>query len=257
MTSFNEFERQISWCTYNPINLKYVFFSKRQKLKYNKLEIKEFYFFCKNFFYNNSFLGDQKKVLNITNCEFHNQFGWIIKAKNTYAFLGKIDICCDKLKIIIGRNSYISGDSCISGAGILKIGSFVCIGEKFRAIVENDNHSFNKIGYINFSNNQRLRYEGLNLGNLEKTKPGKVLIGNNCWIGRNVTIKNDVSVGDGACIGESSLVLTGQKIKSKHLYAGLPAKQKKAIKTKQSEPKGWWNWSKKKIISNHKLFLDT
>ena len=41
---------------------------------------------------------------------------------------------------------------------------------------------------------------------------GSVEIGNNCWIGSNVTILKDVRIGNGCIIGANCLIKTGTMI---------------------------------------------
>lgn len=56
---------------------------------------------------------------------------------------------------------------------------------------------------------------------------GSTIIGENCWIGANVTLLSGVTVGNGAVIGASSLV--SKSIPESCLAAGVPAKSIKAI----------------------------
>jgi acetyltransferase-like isoleucine patch superfamily enzyme len=54
------------------------------------------------------------------------------------------------------------------------------------------------------------------------SRPGPISIGNNVWIGINVTIVGPASVGDNAVLGANSLVLGD--LASDGIYAGSPAK---------------------------------
>jgi acetyltransferase-like isoleucine patch superfamily enzyme len=54
------------------------------------------------------------------------------------------------------------------------------------------------------------------------SRPGPISIGNNAWIGINVTIVGPATVGDNVVIGANSLVLG--KLESNGIYAGSPAK---------------------------------
>ena len=56
---------------------------------------------------------------------------------------------------------------------------------------------------------------------------GNVKIGNNCWIGSNVFIREGVSIGDFVVVGANSVVT--RDLSSNSVYAGVPAK---LIKTK-------------------------
>lgn len=48
------------------------------------------------------------------------------------------------------------------------------------------------------------------------------IIGNDCWIGRNVTILSGVSIGDGVIVGAGSIVTND--LAPYGIYAGVPAK---------------------------------
>lgn len=54
------------------------------------------------------------------------------------------------------------------------------------------------------------------------SRPGPITIGNNVWIGINVTIVGPATVGDNVVIGANSLVLGN--LVSNGIYAGTPAK---------------------------------
>jgi acetyltransferase-like isoleucine patch superfamily enzyme len=53
-------------------------------------------------------------------------------------------------------------------------------------------------------------------------RPGPITIGNNVWIGINVTIVGPVAVGDNVIIGANSLVL--KDLECNGVYGGSPAK---------------------------------
>lgn len=53
-------------------------------------------------------------------------------------------------------------------------------------------------------------------------KPGPIFIGNNVWIGINVTIVGPVSIGNNAILGAGSLVI--KDIPADTIAAGVPAK---------------------------------
>lgn len=54
------------------------------------------------------------------------------------------------------------------------------------------------------------------------SQPGPITIGNNVWIGINVTIVGPATIGDNVVIGANSLVMGD--IESDGIYAGSPAK---------------------------------
>jgi len=59
-------------------------------------------------------------------------------------------------------------------------------------------------------------------------RPGPITIGDNVWIGINVTLVGPVTVGDNVIIGAHSLVLSD--LAANGIYAGTPAKLIRALK---------------------------
>ena len=85
-----------------------------------------------------------------------------------------------------------------------------------------------------------------------------VTIGNDVWIGANVTIVNGVTIGDGAVIGANSIVT--KDIPPYSIYGGVPAK---CIRMRFEQNQidfllklKWWNMDEEWIRSNSLLFSD-
>lgn len=81
-------------------------------------------------------------------------------------------------------------------------------------------------------------------------------IGNDVWIGCNVTILSGVKVGDGAIIGAGSVVT--KDVAAYSIVGGIPAKKIKMrfdldIVEKIENIK-WWNWDDELIKNNISLF---
>ena len=57
---------------------------------------------------------------------------------------------------------------------------------------------------------------------LQNSVPGKIVIGEDCWIGANVTITRGVSIGKGSIIGANSVVT--RDIPEYSVAAGVPAR---------------------------------
>ena len=81
---------------------------------------------------------------------------------------------------------------------------------------------------------------------------GDTVIGNDVWIGQNVTIMPGVKIGDGAIIAANSTVV--KSVEPYTIYGGNPAKY---IKKRFSDEKiefllklQWWNWDEEKIFNN-------
>lgn len=91
--------------------------------------------------------------------------------------------------IAIGNNSAIGAHSFIGGQGGVEIGNDVIIGPGLG--IYSANHIFS-------DKEIKIRLQG-------ESKVG-VEIGNNCWLGANVTILDGVSIGEGTVIGANSLI---------------------------------------------------
>jgi hypothetical protein len=84
------------------------------------------------------------------------------------------------------------------------------------------------------------------------TIAGDTVIGNDVWIGQNVTIMPGIKIGDGAIIAANSTVV--KSVEPYTIYGGNPAK---FIKKRFSDEKvefllklQWWNWSEEEIFNN-------
>lgn len=87
---------------------------------------------------------------------------------------------------------------------------------------------------------------------------GDTVIGNDVWIGTNVTIMPGVKVGDGSIIASNATVT--KDVAPYSIVGGNPAKE---IKKRFSEQKikellemQWWNWDIEKITTNLKYLTE-
>ncbi|KUF39464.1 Vat family streptogramin A O-acetyltransferase [Myroides marinus] len=87
---------------------------------------------------------------------------------------------------------------------------------------------------------------------------GDTVVGNDVWIGTNVTIMPGVHIGDGAIIASNATVT--RDVAPYSIVGGNPAKE---IKKRFSEAKikellemQWWNWDIEKITNNLKYLTD-
>jgi virginiamycin A acetyltransferase len=78
------------------------------------------------------------------------------------------------------------------------------------------------------------------------------VIGNDVWIGQNVTIMPGVKIGDGAIIAANSTI--ARNVEPYAIYGGNPAKLiKKRFEDEKIElllKLQWWNWDEEKIFNN-------
>ena len=86
--------------------------------------------------------------------------------------------------------------------------------------------------------------------------PKKVIIGNDVWIGINVSIMGGVTIGDGAIIGSHSLVT--KNVEPYTIIGGVPAKK---IRMRFNDEiisaligYKWWNYSENEIMKKISLF---
>ena len=136
--------------------------------------------------------------------------------------------------VIIGRFSKIDTN--------VNIGKF--LGEK--NIFSNSDFS-NGIPQVISSD-----YEKISKNRFFYNKTPLTKIGNDVWIGQNVTIMPGIKIGDGAIIAANSTVV--KSVEPYTIYGGNPAK---FIKKRFSDEKiefllklQWWNWSEEEIFNN-------
>jgi chloramphenicol O-acetyltransferase type B len=88
---------------------------------------------------------------------------------------------------------------------------------------------------------------------------GPVRIGNDVWIGAGAVILSGVSIGDGACIGASSVV--GRDVAPYAIVAGNPAVEVRKRFTDQQIARlialKWWNWSPDVIRTAYPMLLSS
>ena len=120
--------------------------------------------------------------------------------------------------ITMGENSYANFNFTVLDEGKVTIGANVFIGPNVSLLTpihplcwQDRNVFFNeKTG---------------NVTNLERA--GAITIGNNCWLGGNVTVCGGVTIGEGCVIGAGSVVT--RDIPPNSLAAGVPCKVIRAI----------------------------
>lgn len=133
----------------------------------------------------------------------------------------------------------------------LIIGKFCAIAEGVKFIMNGANHCME--GFTTYPFN-------IFGGGWEKAMPrieqlplrGDTVIGNDVWIGQNVTIMPGVKISDGAIIAAHSTVV--KNVEPYSIVGGNPAN---TIKKRFDDEKielllklQWWNWDEKKIFEN-------
>lgn len=132
-----------------------------------------------------------------------------VRKNSTLEIGGKVDlgpgvmmVIHDNATISIGDNSYISADSKIYANERISIGDNCALSWNL-TIIDSDFHE------LILDGNPKI-----------KTKP--IHIGNNVWIGCNVTILKGVTIGDNSVIAAGSIVT--QDVPANTLVGGNPAK---------------------------------
>lgn len=123
---------------------------------------------------------------------------------NINFFSGAQIKCFCGSNITIGRDSYFSGPVVIHARNSIVIGERCSISWNV-TIMDSD---FHRIGNVDI-------------------KSSPVLIGNDVWIGCNVTILKGVSIGNGAVIAAGSVVT--KNVSSNQIVGGNPAKLIKTL----------------------------
>lgn len=160
--------------------------------------------------------------------------------------------------LTVGRMSYHNGNFNFRGDQNGSIGSYCAFGKNVSVITSNHDYNFPSIQGTFYSFYFDEHHPGATLmpPNKERTK-GDVFIGSDVWIADNATILSGVKIGDGACIGNNSIVT--KDVEPFSIVAGIPAKE---IKKRFDYEKinflkeiKWWEWDEEKIIRNKSFFM--
>jgi acetyltransferase-like isoleucine patch superfamily enzyme len=119
-------------------------------------------------------------------------------------------------KIIMGDYSKMGGGCVISAVESIQIGNYTAIAENVH-ISDNNNHPVNPSyrKYMRICRDVESRL-------WKHSAHAPVVIGENCWIGRNVSIMKGVTIGDNCVIAANSVVT--KSVPANCIAAGNPAK---------------------------------
>jgi virginiamycin A acetyltransferase len=139
----------------------------------------------------------------------------------------------------------------------LIIGKFCAIAKGIEFVMNGANHRMNSVTTYPFNIMGRC---------WEKAAPsledlplkGDTVVGNDVWIGQNVTVMPGVKIGDGAIIAANSVVT--KNIPAYHIAGGNPVK----IIRKRFEDDligyllkiKWWDWDSEKIFKNLEILCN-
>jgi len=124
---------------------------------------------------------------------FHfDQSGSNIKLGNNVSLRGRINFSfCENGSIEIGEYTFLNAGCSINSLEHIKIGANCLFGENVK--LYDHNHAYSN------ENNIPIKDQGYTTAPIE--------IGNNCWIGSDVTVLKGVVIGDNCVIGAGSLVI--------------------------------------------------
>ncbi len=129
----------------------------------------------------------------------------------------------------------------------LIVGNFCSIAQNVN-IYLGGNHNTQWVTTYPFGHIHKNIFNNFNGDGCPSTK-GDVIIGNDVWIGANVTIMSGIKIGDGAVIANNSHVV--KDIEPYSLVGGNPAKLIKYRFTQEQIEKlleiKWWYWDDEKI----------
>ncbi|SDD90204.1 CatB-related O-acetyltransferase [Sporomusa acidovorans] len=168
-----------------------------------------------------------------------------------------LNVMYDKYDFSVGKYTYGYQQFFYNEVLLDRIGSFCSIAPK--VTIADMNHPTN---YITTSPILYYKSRGFiienNLDLIDHSRNMKVVIGNDVWIGTNVTILPSVKIGNGAIIGAGAVVV--KDVPDYAIVVGTPAK---VIKYRFEEEKikilnqsKWWEWPDDEIKNNLGKFIN-
>lgn len=140
----------------------------------------------------------------------------------------------------------------------LIIGRFCAIAKGVEFIMNGANHRMNSVTTYPF-NIMGHGWEKAVPALTDLPFKGDTVVGNDVWIGQNVTILPGVHIGDGAIIAANSVV--GSDVPAYHIFGGNPCR---LIKKRFDDELitclleiQWWNWDAEKIFANLEILCSS
>lgn len=168
---------------------------------------------------------------------------------------------CVVHKSVLQGNIKIGNNTTINGPGTefhgvcagIEIGNFCSIAR--HTAIQDHNHDVNRITTYFIKHNVFKEESRKN----DMVSKGKIVIGNDVWVGTQSVILAGVTIGDGAVIAANSVVTSN--VPPYAIVGGTPSKVLKyrfndAVITELLRIK-WWDWSIEKIKNNKEVFYET
>jgi len=134
------------------------------------------------------------------------------------------------------------------------IGAFCSLAEGI-IISTNGNHRYKRVSTYPFAERGWIKQD---LKTVSPYGNGDIIIGNDVWIARCVSINSGIKIGDGAIIAANSVVV--KNVEPYSVVGGNPARLIKYRFTPDQIQKlleiKWWEWEDEKIKENLPLILD-
>lgn len=157
---------------------------------------------------------------------------------------------------VVGKHSYGFGQFFYKGINIEKIGAFCSIADNIQVALANHPTQYISTHPFFYLSTFGEFIKKDNKDIIGRSKSEKISIGNDVWIGTNVTLLPAISIGNGVIIGAGSVVT--KDVPDYAVVAGVPAKILR-FRFSDSEIEilnriKWWEWSDSEIKKNVDFF---
>ncbi len=156
--------------------------------------------------------------------------------------------------ISIGRDSYIMETTLDcnfidSDIYSLQIGRYTSVAHNVNFIIDL-NHDYKRVTQGRVSGIEYREPENI-------VRKGAIIIGNDCWVGRDATIMSGVTIWDGAVVAAGAFVT--KDVPPYAIVGGNPAKiigyRFEQHQIDALRKIAWWNWQHEKIVASQELLM--
>lgn len=148
----------------------------------------------------------------------------------------------DRSKYEIGKHTYGLLNSSIPFGGSVKIGRYCSFADGVKLLACGD-HPLGK------ATTYPLKRKLVGGANTDMISKGRIVIGNDVWVGMNAVILGGVTIGDGAVVGAGSVVT--KNVPPYTVVCGNPAREIRGRFDDETVRKllsiRWWDWPDNKV----------